>query len=308
MATAKTSRFHRKNKIQKCKQDKVFNVFNIGFLILCTIIFIYPLVFVVSASITKPSDVLSGKMFLFPTSLYFEGYVEIFKYDGLWRGFLNSIIIVTFGSILNMFVTFTVGYALSRKDFYGKKFFLFFFIFAMFFNGGLIPTYLLVSRHLGMNNSLLALIIPSAVSVWNIILAKTYFSSSLSSELLEAAKIDGCSNLRFFVKIALPLAKPIIAVILLYNIVGRWNSYFDALIYLQDSNLFPLQLVIRNLISENQISNLDPNAGQINIDNMYKVEGMKYGVIILSTIPMLIIYPFVQKYFVKGVMVGSLKG
>ena len=298
----------RKNKIKKCKQDKVFNVVNTILLVLCTLVFLYPLVFVVSASITKPSDVLSGKMFLFPTSLYFEGYKEIFRYDGLWRGFLNSIIIVFFGSLLNMFVTFTAGYALSRKDFYGKRFFFVFFLFAMFFNGGLIPTYLLISRHLGMNNSLLALIIPSAVSVWNIILAKTYFSSSLSSELLEAAKIDGCTNIRYFVKIALPLAKPIIAVILLYNIVGRWNSYFDALIYLQDPNLFPLQLVIRNLISENQISNLDPNAGQISIDNMYKVEGMKYGVIILSTIPMLIIYPFVQKYFVKGVMVGSLKG
>lgn len=298
----------RKNKIKKCKQDKVFNVFNTIFLVFCAILFIYPLVFVVSASFTKPSDVLSGKMFLFPTSLYFEGYKEIFHYEGLWRGFLNSIIIVVFGSILNMAVTFTVGYAFSRKDFYGKKFFLFFFIFAMFFSGGLIPTYLLVSRTLGMNNTLLALIIPSAVSVWNIILAKTYFSSSLSNELLEAAKIDGCTNIRFFLKIALPLAKPIIAVILLYNIVGRWNSYFDALIYLQDSNLFPLQLVIRNLISENQISNLDPNAGQISIDAMYKAEGMKYGVIILSTIPMLIIYPFVQKYFVKGVMVGSIKG
>ena len=298
----------RKNKIRKCKQDKLFNVFNTILLVLCTAVFLYPLIFVVSASITKPSDVLSGKMFLFPTSIYLDGYKEIFRYDGLWRGFLNSIIIVVFGSLLNLFVTFTAGYALSRKDFYGKRFFLFFFIFAMFFNGGLIPTYLLISRHLGMNNSLLALIIPSAVSVWNIILAKTYFSSSLSSELLEAAKIDGCTNIRFFVKIALPLAKPIIAVILLYNIVGRWNSYFDALIYLQDPNLFPLQLVIRNLISENQISNLDPNAGQISIDNMYRVEGMKYGVIILSTIPMLIIYPFVQKYFVKGVMVGSLKG
>lgn len=297
-----------KNKIKTCKQDKIFNAVNITFLVICLIIFIYPLVFVLSASITKPSDVLSGKMFLFPTSLYFEGYKAIFEYEQLWTGFLNSIIIVVFGSALNMAVTFTVGYAFSRKDFFGKRFFMIFFIFAMFFGGGLIPTYLLVSETLGMNNSLLALIIPSAVSVWNIILAKTYFSSSLSDELLEAAKIDGCGNIEFFFKIALPLAKPIIAVILLYNVVGRWNSYFDALIYLQDPNLFPLQLVIRNLINENQITNLDPNAGQISIDAMYKAEGMKYGVIILSTIPMLIIYPFVQKYFIKGVMVGSLKG
>lgn len=297
-----------KNKIKGCKQDKIFNVINITLLIICIIIFIYPLIFVLSASVTKPSDVLSGKMFLFPSSLYFEGYKAIFEYEGIWTGLLNSIIIVVAGSALNMAVTFTVGYAFSRKDFFGKKFFMFFFIFAMFFSGGLIPTYLLVSETLGMDNSLLALIIPGAVSTWNIILAKTYFSSSLSDELLEAAKIDGCSNISFFFKIALPLAKPIIAVILLYNVVGRWNSYFDAMIYLQDPNLFPLQLVIRNLISENQITNLDPNAGNISIDAMYRAEGMKYGVIILSTIPMLIIYPFVQKYFIKGVMVGSLKG
>ncbi|MGI6713828.1 MAG: carbohydrate ABC transporter permease [Bacilli bacterium] len=298
----------RKGKIQKCKQDKIFNVVNISILVLCTIIFLYPLIFVVSASFTKPSDVLAGRMFLFPTSLYFEGYEEIFKYEGLWKGFINSVIIVVFGSALNMAVTFTVGYALSRRDFYGRKFFLFFFIFAMFFSGGLIPFYLLVANTLRMNDSLLALIIPSAVSVWNIILAKTYFSSSLSEELLEAAKIDGCSNLRFFFRIALPLAKPIIAVILLYNVVGRWNSYFDALIFLQNPDKYPLQLVIRNLISQNDISTIDPGAGQITIDNMYRVEGMKYGVIILSTIPMLVIYPFVQKYFIKGIMVGSLKG
>lgn len=302
------NKIKKKKKIQKCLQDKVFDIINITLLSIVLLIFLYPLIYVLSASVTKPSEVVTGKMFLFPTSFYFDGYVEIFKYKELWRGYLNSIIIVSLGTILNLTITFMVGYSLSRNDFYAKKFFMVFFIFAMFFSGGLIPTYLLISKTLSMQDSILALIIPSAVSVWNIILAKTYFSNNIPHELLEAAKIDGCGNIRFFMKIAIPLAKPIIAVIALYNIVGRWNSYFDAMIFLDSPKKYPLQLVIKNLLSENQIGNLDPNAGQITIDNLYKVEGMKYGVIILSTLPMLIIYPFIQKYFVNGVLVGSIKG
>lgn len=301
-------KYKHKNKIQKCTQDKIFNVVNTILLILIVALFIYPLIFILSASISKPADVISGKMVLFPTSIYLDGYKEIIKDTSIWTGFLNSIIVVIFGSALNLAITFTVGYALSRKDFFGRRFFSIFFIFTMFFSGGLIPTYMLISSGLHMQNSLLALIIPSAVSVWNIILAKTYFQNSLSDELLEAAKIDGCGNIRFFFSIALPLAKPIIAVILLYNIVGRWNSYFDAMIFIDSANKYPLQLVIRNLLLKGEIIKLDPNAGDMQMQSLLKAESMKYGVIILSTIPMLVIYPFVQKYFIKGVMVGSLKG
>ena len=296
----------RSNKMKKLKQDKIFDCFNICLLIICLIVFLYPLIFVVSASMTKPSDVLSGKMILFPTSFSFDGYIEILGYTPLWTGIGISLVVVLFGTLLNIAITFSVGYVLSRKDFYARKFFMVFFIFTMFFSGGLIPTYLLIAETLGMKNSLLSLIIPSAVSVWNIILAKTYFSNSLPGDLLEAAKIDGCSNIGFFFKIAMPLAKPIIAVIALYNIVGRWNSYFDAMIFIDDESKWPLQNVIRELINNNKASG--SSGGQISIDSMYKAEGMKYGAIIISTIPMLIIYPFVQKYFVKGVMVGSIKG
>ncbi|MDR2201579.1 MAG: carbohydrate ABC transporter permease [Clostridiales bacterium] len=266
------------------------------------------MVFVFSASITKPSEVLYGKMWLIPTSLYFDGYVAIFKYKDIWTGYLNSVIIVVLGTLLSLAVTFMAGYALSRKDFYAKKFLMWIFTFTMFFGGGLIPTYLLISESLNMYDSVVSLIIPSAVSVWNIILIRTYFISSLPQDLLEAAKIDGCDNIRFFIMVAIPLAVPIIAVITLYNVVGRWNSYFDALIFLSDPAKYPLQLVIRNLLTQNQINSLDPNVGILELESMMKVEGMKYGVIIVSTLPMLVIYPFVQKYFIKGIMVGSLKG
>ncbi len=295
-------------KMKRCREDLIFDIVNYIVLSILLFVFLYPLVYVVSASITKPSEVISGKMWLFPTSLYFDGYKEIIKYKDLWTGYLNTIIIVVAGTVLNLVITFTAGYALSRNDFFAKKFIMPIFIFTMFFGGGLIPTYLLISVTLKMHDSLWSLIIPSAVSVWNIILAKTYFSSSLPEDLIEAAKIDGCGDIRYFVSIAVPLALPIIAVITLYNIVGRWNSYFDALIFLTTPEKYPLQLVIRNLLTMNQATNLDPNAGVIELENIMRVEGMKFGVIIISTVPMLVIYPFVQKYFVKGIFVGSIKG
>lgn len=295
-------------KWKRCKEDLIFDIINYTILSLLLFLFMYPLVYVFSASITKPSEVIAGEMWLFPTSIYLDGYKEIIKYKDLWTGYLNTIIIVVAGTLLNLFVTFTAGYALSRNDFYAKRFIMPIFVFTMFFGGGLIPTYLLVSVTLNMHDSLLALIVPSAVSVWNIILAKTYFSSSIPSDLIEAAKIDGCGDIKYFVSIAIPLALPIIAVITLYNIVGRWNSYFDALIFLTSPEKYPLQLVIRNLLTMNQATNLDPNAGVIELEAMMRVEGMKFGVIIVSTLPMLVIYPFVQKYFVKGIFVGSIKG
>ncbi len=303
-----TEPIRKKRKIQKCRADKIFDAVNYSVLSVLLVIFLYPLIFVLSASITKPSEVLYGKMWLFPTSFYFDGYREILKYGDLWTGYLNTIVIVAAGTLLSMLVTFAAGYALSRKDFYAKKFFMMIFVFTMFFGGGLIPTYLLISKTLNMYDSLAALIIPSAVSVWNIVLIRTYYLSSLPGDLLEAAKIDGCNNVKFFISIALPLSGPILAVIALYNVVGRWNSYFDALIYMSTPEKYPLQLVIRNLLTANEVANLDPNAGVIELENAMRVEGMKYGVIIVSTLPMLLIYPFVQKYFIKGIFVGSLKG
>lgn len=293
--------------LRKCRQDRIFDVINYIIMSVLLFVFLYPLVYMLSASITKPSEVLHGKMWLFPTSLYFDGYAEIFKYGALWTGYLNTILIVVAGTVFSLVVTFAAGYALSRRDFFARKFFMVVFVFTMFFGGGLIPTYLLVTDTLNLYDSLFALILPSAVSVWNIILIRTYYVSSLPNGLLDAARIDGCGNIAFFLRIALPLSAPILAVIALYNVVGRWNSYFDALIYLSSPEKYPLQLVIRNLLTANQIANLDPNAGVIELENAMKVEGMKFGVIIVSSLPMLVLYPFVQKYFIKGMLVGSLK-
>lgn len=298
----------KKKKIGKCRQDKIFDVVNYIVMAVMLAIFLYPLIFMFSASFTKPNEVLYGKMWLFPTSIYFDGYAEILKYGALWTGYLNTILISVLGTALSMIVTFAAGYALSRRDFYARKFFMVIFVFTMFFGGGLIPSYLLIADSLNLYDSLWALILPGAVSVWNIILIRTYYVSSLPGGLLDAARIDGCNNITFFITIALPLSAPILAVIALYNVVGRWNSYFDALIYLSSPDKYPLQLVIRNLLTANQIANLDPNAGVIELENAMKVEGMKYGVIIISSLPMLVLYPFVQKYFVKGIFVGSLKG
>lgn len=290
------------------KSDTAFNIVNYTLLSLSFVLFLYPLIYVLSASFSRPSDVITGKMWLFPMSVSFDGYSKIFEYSPLWTGYLNTVIIVVLGTLLSLAVTMCAGYVLSRDDFVAKKFFMWVFTITMFFGGGLIPYYILVADWLTMRDSLLALIIPSAVSVWNIILIRTYFMTSIPKAMLESAQIDGCGNFRYFLSIGVPLAVPIIAVITLYNVVGRWNSYFDALIFLNTPEKYPLQLVIRNLLSQNQMSGIDSSSGVIEIENMMRIEAMKYGVIVVSSLPMLIIYPFVQKYFIKGIMVGSLKG
>lgn len=297
----------KKRKIQKAKADVVFDTVNYVILTLAFIIFLYPLVYVVSASMTKPTDVLSGKMWLLPTSFSFEGYARILSYAPLWQSFLNTIYVVVVGTILSLIVTLLAGYVLSRDDFKAKKFFIWVFTVTMFFGGGLIPYYMLITETLNMRDSLWSLIIPSALSVYNIILVKTYFTSSLPKDIFEAASIDGCGDFRFFVSIATPLAVPIISVIALYNVVGKWNSYFDALIFLQSESKYPLQLVINNLLMENDVSSIG-GSGSLSLEHTLTVEAMKYGVIVISSLPMLVVYPMVQQYFIKGIMVGSVKG
>lgn len=297
----------KRRRIKASGSDVVFNVVNYSILSLMLVIFLYPLVYVVSASLTKPTDVLSGAMWLFPTSFSFEGYARILSYAPLWQSFLNTIYVVVVGTILSLIITLLAGYVLSRDDFKAKKFVILVFTVTMFFGGGLIPTYMLVTETLNMRDSLWALIIPSSLSVYNIILVKTYFTSSLPKDIFEAALIDGCGDFRFFISIATPLAVPIIAVIALYNVVGKWNSYFDALIYLSSEDKYPLQLVINNLLMENDVSNIG-GSGSLDLEHTLTVESMKYGVIVVSSLPMLIVYPMVQQYFIKGIMVGSVKG
>lgn len=291
----------------KSKEDKIFDTINFIFLTLICLAVLYPLYFVVIASISNPDLVYNGSVWLLPKEITFEGYKRIFSDPKIWLGYKNTIIYTVLGTAVQLSLTLMAAYALSRKDLYGKTFFMLMILFTMFFSGGLIPTYLVV-KDLGMLNTMWAMILPKAIAVWNLIVARSFFESSIPNELLEAGKIDGCSNTRFFLKIVLPLSKPIIAVMVLFYAVGNWNSYFDALIYLNDESLYPLQLILRNILIQNQLSvqmlsDLDNLAAQQHVGEI-----IKYGVIIVAAIPLLIVYPFVQKYFVKGVLIGGVKG
>ncbi|PGV47568.1 carbohydrate ABC transporter permease [Bacillus sp. AFS037270] len=298
-----------KNKkiTRRSKEDKVFDIINIFLVAIILILVVYPLYFIVIASFSDPNMIYEGKVWFIPKELTLEGYERIFRDSKIWLGYKNSIIYTVVGTIVNVSFTLMAAYALSRKDLYGRNVIMFLFLMTMFFSGGLIPTYLVV-KNLGLLNTMWALILPKAVAVWNVIVAKTFFESSIPGELLEAARIDGCSDVKFFWKIVLPLSKPIVAVMVLFYAVGHWNSYFDALIYLNNENLYPLQLILRNILIQNQastmmISDLDSLAAKQRVSEL-----IKYGVIIVASIPLLIVYPFVQKYFVKGVMIGGIKG
>lgn len=287
--------------------DKWVDRINYGLLILVTLIVVYPLLLVVVSSISDPDAVNNGSVWLYPIGFTLEGYQAIFADPTIWRGYGNSLLYMVLGTVLSIVVTIPAGYALSRTDLKGRNVFMFFIAFTMFFGGGLIPSYLLI-KGLGMNNTIWALIIPGAVSAYNLIIVRTFFQSTIPKELLEASQMDGCSDFRFFGNIVLPLSVPIIAVITLFTAVGHWNSYFQALIYIRDEALYPLQLVLRNILIVNETQNQMLESMQ----DMTKVERlnnlMKYGVIVVSSIPMLILYPFLQRYFVKGIMIGSIKG
>lgn len=289
------------------QSDKLFNMMNNLAMTLGTIVILYPLYFIVIASISEPYSVSSGQVWIWPQEFSFAGYRKIFANDTLWQGYQNSVLYLVVGTSINVVLTITGAYPLSRKDFYGYPFFMLVIVFTMFFSGGLIPVYLLV-RGMGMVNTMWALIIPSAVTVWNLIITRTFFMQTVPEELREAAFMDGCSNIRFFVQMVLPLSKAIIAVMVLFYGVAHWNSFFSALIYLRDENMYPLQLVLRNILIQNQVQE---NFDLSDIDSsttLQLAEQIKYGAIILASIPLLILYPFLQKYFVKGVMIGSLKG
>jgi putative aldouronate transport system permease protein len=297
----------RKKITRRSKEDKAFDLINLIIVAFILVLVVYPLYFVIIASVSDPNMIYEGKVWFLPKGFTFEGYERIFSDPKIWLGYKNSIIYTVAGTLVNICFTLMAAYALSRKDLYGRNIIMFVFLFTMFFSGGLIPTYLIV-KNLGLLNTMWALILPKAVAVWNLIVAKTYFETTIPNELLESARIDGCSDAKFFWKIVLPLSKPIVAVMVLFYAVGHWNSYFDALIYLNDEKLYPLQLILRNILIQNEasammISDLDSLAAKQRISEL-----IKYGVIIVASLPLLIAYPFVQKHFVKGVMIGGVKG
>ena len=292
---------------RKVNEDKVFDIINYTMLAFITLVVLYPLYFMIIASFSDPTLVALGKVWILPKSITFEGYARIFSDNTIWTGYKNSILYAGLGALISVVMTVTAAYPLSRKDFYGRGFFMAVFMLTMFLGGGLIPTYLLV-KNLKMTGTIWALVLPGAVSVFNLIITRTFFVTSIPDELREAASIDGCSDLVFFTKIVIPLSKPIIAVLSLYTIVGQWNVFFDALIYLNKETMYPLQLILRNILIQ-----AEPQKGMVaDVQTLMAKQRAKeliqYGVIIVSTVPLLIIYPFIQKYFVKGVMIGSIKG
>ena len=296
-------------RIREPRSDRVLHAVMLVLLMMFTVTIVYPFVYIVSASLSTPSAVTSGEMWLWPVGFSLDAYQAILDYPAIPRGFANSLLYSGASMLLGTAITIAGGYALSRRDLIGRNVITFAFILTMMFSGGMIPTYLVV-KNLGMLNTIWALIIPTAVSVWQLIVTRTFFQTTIPQELLECSRLDGASDLRFFFQIVLPLSKPIIAVNLLLYGVATWNAYFNALIYLTDEDLYPLQLVMRNILLENtfdpsRMTNADP---QRILEMQQLADKLKYALIIIASVPPLIAYPFVQKHFVKGMMIGSLKG
>ena len=298
----------KSNHIQLPLSDKIFRAVALVILAFIMAIIIYPIWFVLVASFTNPLEIYQNAFLFWPKEFNFESYKLVFKDQDFITGFVNSIFYTVVGTTLNVVMNICGAYPLSKRNFKGKSFFTIMFTFTMFFSGGMIPTYLVVDG-LGMRNTIWAILIPSAVSMYNIIIMRTYFQSRIPLELEEAAKVDGCTNFRLLLSIVLPLSIPIIAVIALYYGVGRWNEYFSAMIYITDRKLYPLQLVLREILLQNQASDMmDIVADAGYSDRMMARLGLKYAVIVVSTVPIFVIYPLVQKFFAKGVMVGAIKG
>ena len=297
--------------VKRCREDVIFDT--VIFIILTLILFIvaYPLYWVIISSFSDPTAVSAGRVLLRPMGFTLKGYAEVFKNSQVMRGFFNSIVITFVGVCVNLAVTLPTAYALSRDNFSGKKPITIFYMITMFFGGGMIPTYLVV-KNMQLLNTIWALVLPGCLSVYNMIVARTFFKSNISEELYEAGEIDGCTQSRFFFQIALPLSKAIIAIMVLYYGVGHWNSYFSALLYISDQDKYPLQLVLRNILITNQTA-LSQTATTVAAraalqEQQQLIDVMKYSLIIISSVPVLIMYPLVQKHFVKGVMIGSVKG
>jgi len=296
-----------KTTIRLSTGDRIFNIINITLLSVIMLIVLYPLIYIVSASFSNSNAVMAGEVWLFPVKPTLAGYEAVFKNSKIPRSFANTIYLTVVGTMVNIVLTVMLAYPLSRRNLYGRGVITGFITFTMLFSGGLVPSFLLI-KNLGLYNTYWALILPGAVSVYNVIVARTFFQSNIPDDLYEAASLDGCSDIYFILKIVLPLSAPIIAVLTMFYAVGHWNSYFNAMIYLQDSKKFTLQVVLRNILIANEID----NEMMKDVEAMQKQEGLaqllKYSLIVVASVPMLILYPFIQKHFVKGVMIGALKG
>ncbi|MDR2417586.1 MAG: carbohydrate ABC transporter permease [Treponema sp.] len=287
--------------------DRIFYTLIFIFLTLFFLIVLYPCVFVISASFSSGTAVQSGRVVLLPVDLSLEGYRTVFNTTTVWLGFRNSLFYTVAGTIINIAMTMTTAYCLSRSDVPGRNIFMLMFTFTMFFNGGMIPSYMLI-RNLGMLNTPWALLIPGSIGVYNMIIAKTFIQNSIPGEMLDAAKIDGCSDIGYYLRIVLPLSQAIIAVLVLFYGVGHWNAYFNAMIYLNNKSLYPLTIFLRDILMSTQIDPSTVSDPEMQMRLAEAAAVIKYSLIVVTLVPVIAIYPFVQKYFIKGVMIGSVKG
>lgn len=292
--------------IKQSAGDRVFDIVNAIIMTLITIVIVYPLYYVLLASITDPTVVNTGKLLLYPEAPYIDGYKRAFSYAPLWTGYKNTLIYTFVGIIISLICTIPAGYALSRMDLPGRRVIMFLFTFTMFFNGGIVPLYLVV-QNLHIYDTIWAVALPVAVSVYNLIVCRSFFDTGIPIEMLEAAKIDGCNDFVFFFRIVIPLSSTIIAVMCLFYATALWNQFFNPLMFLSGQDKMPLQVVLRNLVLSNQVNSITSNAQEIAMRQRL-AEQLKYCTVVLAAAPLLIVYPFLQKYFAKGVMVGAVKG
>lgn len=294
-------------KVKENIGDRIFLFAVYTFLITALVLVLYPLIYIVSSSFSSTEAVISGRVWLFPVEPSLAGYKAIFKNDQVLTGYANSLFYTVVGTTVNVILTIMAAYPLSRKDFYGRKLIMILFTFTMLFSGGLIPLYLVV-KGLHLIDTRWAMIIPNAMGVFQVIIARTFFQSSIPNELYEAAEIDGSNDIQFIMKVVIPLSGPVIAVIALMYAIQHWNSFFYALIFLKNPDLFSLQIILRNILIQNTF---DPNmvVDPITLMEMHGLKDLlKYSLIVVASVPVLAFYPFVQKYFVKGVLIGSIKG
>lgn len=301
----------KKTRGKPSVSDKAFDIVNVVLMIILLFLFAWPLYFVLIAAFSDPAAVWTGSVVLWPKGVTLKGFRELFKFKKIWLGYGNTIFYTGAGTVLNLVMTVLCAYPLSRKEWLPRKFFLKMCLVTMYFSGGLIPTYLVV-KNLGLTDTVWAMIIPSALSFYNALIVRSYFSNSIPESLQEAAELDGANSLHYLLYVVLPLSKPVLAVVGLYYAVGHWNDYYTALIYIYDNKLVPLQSVLREiLMSATAVSSQTAISASDAVSMAEKVQlgqSLKYTSIIVSTVPMLAVYPFVQKYFVKGVMIGAIKG
>ena len=286
--------------------EKVFRGVNAFILILISIVSIYPLLYVISASFSNPLLIMKNEIYIWPKGFNITGYKNVLSNPDVWSGYLNTIIYTLGGTAINVAMTGLGAYVLARKGFFGKTFWTVVITFTMFFGGGMIPAYILMQK-LHMYNTIWVMIIPGAISTWNLIVMRTFLQTNVPDELYEAAIIDGANDLKILIKVVVPLSAPIIAVMSLFYGVDHWNEYFRAMIYLQDRKLYPLQLILREILIQQQTTR-DMMANDMLADTQIQMQGLKYALIVVATVPILMVYPFLQKYFVKGMLIGAIKG